>query len=67
MDTLTIKDTDECSLFACRVCRTKTGFPHQKWCSLYGSDKGSCGGCIYFDKRKKRCRHPRKLKDGDIP
>ena len=22
----------QCALFACRVCRTKTGWPHQVWC-----------------------------------
>ena len=47
-----------CARFACSQCRTKTGWPHQSWCSLRGSTEGDCPACRYFDRRRKSCAHP---------
>lgn len=65
MDTVSNSIQCECHLFACRVCRTKAGFPNQTWCSA-GTVNETCEGCNYWDKGKKRCIHPRNRKGGDV-
>lgn len=47
-----------CSRFACCVCRTKTGWPHQPWCELGEEACPGCEDCRYFDRTKARCMHP---------
>ena len=47
-----------CELFACRVCRTKTGWPHQKWCELCDLVRPDCGDCRYWNVGKNKCGHP---------
>ncbi|MBQ5347209.1 MAG: hypothetical protein IIU39_04060 [Ruminococcus sp.] len=47
-----------CSLFACRVCRTKYGWAHQRWCELSDHTRPSCGDCRYFILRDGECTHP---------
>lgn len=49
-----------CALFACLVCRTKTGWRHQIWCSACGVEKPDCVDCLYWSKHT--CKHPAKRK-----
>ena len=49
-----------CVLYACRVCRTKTGWQHQIWCSACGIETPDCADCIYWNKHT--CRHPARRK-----
>ncbi|MBR0205751.1 MAG: hypothetical protein IJQ45_03280 [Clostridia bacterium] len=51
-----------CPDFVCRVCRTKTGWPHQSWCSLVRKNANECLDCRYYNKRKACCAHPGKDK-----
>ena len=53
-----------CPLFACRVCRTKTGWPHQKWCDQKLAADPDCGGCVYWSRKKERCDHPAMRRGG---
>ncbi|MCR4780252.1 MAG: hypothetical protein K5876_04055 [Ruminiclostridium sp.] len=53
----------ECPLYVCRICHTKTGHPHQGWCTLDRDEKPDCGSCIYG--RGALCRHPYKRKGGE--
>lgn len=48
----------ECGLFACRVCRTKTGWRHQVWCSCGALALPGCEDCVYRDVKMQRCEHP---------
>ena len=57
--------TAECALFACRVCHTKTGHLHQKWCTLSAENKVECENCLYYSTKKKKCAHPYRKKGGD--
>ena len=52
-----------CALFACRVCRTKTNWPHQPWCELAGRTLPRCEDCRYYDRPKGRCIHPARRKN----
>ncbi|MBO4217481.1 MAG: hypothetical protein J5940_06025 [Clostridia bacterium] len=52
-----------CPLFACRICRTKTGWKHQSWCSLNGVVKPGCLDCCYRGQAEKTCIHPAKTKE----
>ena len=51
-----------CDLYACRVCRTKTGWPHQPWCELSQVTEPDCADCRYWGGKK--CRHPARRKGG---
>lgn len=47
-----------CALFACWVCRTKTGWPHQRWCELIERTEPRCADCRYWSEKRGECRHP---------
>ena len=47
----------ECERYVCSECRTKYGYPHQRWCTKKDVTEPSCLQCIYFGKGE-RCRHP---------
>ena len=47
-----------CPRFACRVCRTKTGWSHQPWCELSWVTEPDCTDCRYWNKKKDLCEHP---------
>lgn len=53
-----------CPLYSCRVCRTKTGWPHQIWCELKLQTAPGCTDCRYFDLRSGACIHPAVRKGG---
>ncbi len=55
----------KCFLYACRVCRTKTGWPHQSWCSVSGVLSPGCGDCRYWEDEEGACGHPAFRKGGD--
>ena len=48
----------ECPLYVCRVCRTKTGWPHQCWCCQAQVTNPDCEECRYYDRNKTECVHP---------
>lgn len=47
-----------CLLFACRLCRTKTLWPHQSWCAASRVTRPACPDCCYYDPAGMRCTHP---------
>lgn len=47
-----------CQRFACRLCRTKTGWPHQRWCELTFLTQPDCADCRYWSEKKHACDHP---------
>lgn len=51
-----------CPLYACRFCRTKTGWPHQLWCVLELVTEPDCEDCRYL--ARGRCAHPARRKGG---
>ena len=53
-----------CPLYICRVCRTKTGWPHQVWCELKGLTEPGCTDCRYHSARNGGCVHPAMKKGG---
>lgn len=53
-----------CPHFACSVCRTKTSYPHQSWCSNSHVIKPLCTDCRYYDTAHGKCRHPVLAKGG---
>ena len=53
--------SSRCEDFVCRVCRTKTGWPHQKWCSSENTEPG-CSDCLYAAKNGTVCKHPQRRK-----
>ena len=55
-----------CALFACRSCRTKTGWPHQKWCEMQLLTNPDCADCIYWSVKKDKCDHPARRRGGDL-
>ncbi len=55
-----------CTLFACRMCRTKTGWAHQRWCELSGLKSPTCRDCRYWSAQKAVCVHPAQRKGGDV-
>ena len=55
-----------CALFACRSCRTKTGWPHQKWCEMQHLTDPDCADCIYWSVKKNKCDHPARRRGGDL-
>ena len=48
----------DCPLYACRCCRTKTGWPHQVWCEMRHVTEPDCGDCRYWSAEKQACEHP---------
>ena len=50
----------KCSLFACRCCRTKYGWEHQRWCELSSVTEPACEKCRYYSGHNGRCAHPAK-------
>ncbi|MBQ9482739.1 MAG: hypothetical protein IJU82_00980 [Ruminiclostridium sp.] len=55
----------ECPLFVCRICHTKTGHPHQIWCTLSVKGTADCTDCLYRQDINGLCGHPYKRKGGD--
>lgn len=53
-----------CPLYSCRVCRTKTGWPHQVWCELKLLTVPGCTDCRYHDPLHGSCVHPAMRKGG---
>ena len=53
----------ECPLFACRACRTKTGWHHQAWCPLSAVTRPECRDCCYRGTAEDICMHPAKQKE----
>lgn len=47
-----------CPLYACKDCRTKTGWRHQSWCSLADVHEPGCEHCLYHDPDRDTCVHP---------
>ena len=50
--------TAECPLFACRECRTKSEWPHQRWCHCAQVVRPACGDCVYWKPEAGVCKHP---------
>ena len=55
----------KCESYACRACRTKTGWPHQSWCELSRLTEPDCADCRYWNVKKARCGHPVLRRGGD--
>jgi hypothetical protein len=55
----------KCESYACRECRTKTGWPHQKWCTLSRLTEPDCADCRYWSVKKAGCDHPARRRGGD--
>ena len=55
-----------CPLFACRICRTKTGWPHQSWCGAAAVTQPGCPDCRYWDTAGFICAHPVRGKRGGV-
>lgn len=53
-----------CPLYACRICRTKTGWVHQSWCGIAGVTRPACEDCRYWNGADKLCTHPLMKKGG---
>lgn len=47
-----------CPLYACRVCRTKSGWRHQQWCGIADVTEPDCADCRYYDPLRDKCAHP---------
>ena len=47
-----------CPRYVCRLCRTKTGWPHQIGCELACLTAPDCADCRYWSAKKDRCEHP---------
>ena len=54
----------ECPLYACKECRTKTGWRHQRWCGMADKTEPGCAECRYFNAGKNACAHPARRKGG---
>lgn len=52
----------ECQLFVCRECHTKTGHPHQHWCTLAEDGGTDCTRCLYGQTGGMECTHPYRKK-----
>ena len=48
----------DCPQFVCRVCRTKVGWPHQRWCEIRNITKTLCSDCQYRGRNGGECIHP---------
>ena len=53
-----------CPQFACRVCRTRTGWPHQSWCEQRETTVPRCADCRYYHAGRQKCVHPTRGKGG---
>lgn len=47
-----------CPRFACKICRTKTGWAHQIWCPALPITLPECGDCMYHNEKRETCEHP---------
>ena len=47
-----------CPRYVCRLCRTKTGWPHQPGCALALLTNPVCADCRFWNEKKNRCNHP---------
>ena len=47
-----------CPRYVCRLCRTKTGWPHQLGCELAQVTEPECADCRYWNMKNQRCDHP---------
>ena len=54
-----------CPLFACRECRTRTGWPHKNGCELIDLAVPDCRACRYWSAKKEKCDHPEMRNGGD--
>ena len=52
-----------CPFFACRVCRTKVGWPHQSWCGIKQNTDPGCTDCQYQNRQNKQCAHPSRKRE----
>lgn len=55
----------ECALYACRECRTKTGWRHQSWCAMAEVTEPCCADCRYHDAGQNACVHPIRKRGGN--
>lgn len=53
----------KCSMFACRICRTKYGWQHQPWCEAIHITAPVCADCCYLAANGE-CIHPLSKKVG---
>jgi hypothetical protein len=53
-----------CPRYACWLCRTKTGWPHQRWCRLSTVTQPLCADCRYYSAGKVICAYPALRKGG---
>lgn len=51
-----------CPRFACRLCRTKTGWQHQRWCRLSAVIRPLCEDCRYYSASRNACAYPARRK-----
>ena len=47
-----------CRHFVCKECRTKVGWPHQRWCSGVDRMRCACADCLYYNEKRGMCVHP---------
>ena len=52
-----------CPRFVCRICRTKTGWPHQLGCEMWLVTAPECADCRYWSAKKSLCDHPAARKE----
>ena len=59
----------DCSLFACRCCRTKYGWTHQAWCENCLLTVPACMDCHYYHCLSGLCTHPalKRIRKEDAP
>ena len=50
--------TSTCPYLVCFICRTKVGWPHQRWCDKKDEAELSCSDCFYFKTKDEVCTHP---------
>ncbi len=48
----------ECQNYICICCKTKSGWKHQKWCSLSEKEMLTCDDCYYCDTKTMECKRP---------
>lgn len=53
----------QCPDFVCRLCRTKTGWPHQRGCTETANVRPTCADCRYWREKDRRCHHPARRKE----
>ncbi len=50
--------TSTCPYLVCGICRTKVGWPHQRWCNKREKTELSCFDCFYLNTGDEVCAHP---------